>query len=166
MAITLKYMLLYFLSLNGTYQDYYFSLLTIEDQFLELEEQKEPALTSGYVPTLQWESFNRWQCFDLQLLMMNETERSYGGSRRIPTIIASKNNKTFHYELPVHLNYEKHNIVQKWRDLFVDEDYICIFGAKLPGHMHLLHEQFWYIQKIKTKNKIWFLDEEEYSHSD
>ena len=132
---------------------------------MEIDEQNEPALTAGYVPTIQWKSFNRWQCFDSQYLLLTETNRYYGKPKKIPTIIATNQKDNFRFELPIHLNYVEHNIVKQWHDLMVNEDSICVFGAKLPDHMHLMYEQFWYIQRIKTKNTTWVLDEEKYGYS-
>ena len=147
--------LLPFLALLNGYSGPYHNL-GINDLILEMEAQREAALSSGYVPRLEWQSFNEWRCF-ASLQVLPAIHRIHYGNKEMKTSVLQvvdfpKNHEFTLSPNEIHRFQKTHN---RWLHLLSNSRYVCIFAANLPSRHHTGKDELWYLDRIKTDNGEW-----------
>lgn len=147
---------LLFLGLTASSYPDSFQILGPADQLLETEAQKSAALSSGYQPNLQWQSFSQWQCFPSRIvyISLEKVDRF-----KLPYMEVKTQNRYFVFSLTPR-DLDQKPVYQKWTDFKVQSADLCIFAAKLPAKWHSSESELWYVDRVKTRAGEWVLDEE------
>lgn len=147
--------------LSMTWSDPYRSLLIDEDFQLE-NEQDRPALSSVIGEEPAWESFNEWQCYSANQIMLYCSINSFSNwdgtvdEKRIPSIRISTDSGEileFDYDANGTFKVDCELTLQEWTRLLHQSKILCLFGAYLQDIAE--GETYWILDRLKTSNGLW-----------
>ncbi|MFP5491919.1 MAG: hypothetical protein ACLGG0_10475 [Bacteriovoracia bacterium] len=137
-----------------------YQILNEEDLELEIEASNFPAMNSATSDFDFWASFNEWNCFPVERILVTTTQLNYQGPRDIPSLRIFKFNIQAYYELTPYFKWDATQIINEWYDLIQNEKYVCVFAAQLPRHKHTGDFELWYISRLKTLKGQWLEEDE------
>jgi hypothetical protein len=128
-----------------------YSALNISDIKMMIEDNREPAIT---IPATKEQYFNKWKCFDVKSLEIDEAEIEYNGRQIVPYIQVNSSNHSFQFNVDPVIHRGDHKIIiNKWKELIRNQKSVCIFAAYLQTDPD--GTSVWYISKIKTEAGYW-----------
>lgn len=135
-----------FLFYNSNY-----SILNFSDFKIMITDSNKPGIT---IPTTNEEYYNKWQCFDIKNIEILEAEIDYNGKHIVPYIQVNLEKKHLQFNVDPVVNLDDQKIIiNKWKNLIINQKNICIYGAYLQTDPD--GTSVWYIDKIKTKLGYW-----------
>lgn len=141
----------------------YTQLLSEEDrEFQHIDNANGRALGSESRSEHPWESYNRWQCFDISQVEL--TCADYDKGNLVPSIKAVTQSEIFLFDTHVEDRQDCKKTLSTWRQLLVGGSEICIFAANMPdvdlGSDGGRAQSLWYISRLKGAGGYWNLFEE------
>lgn len=127
-----------------------YSILDDNDFAMMKIDNEKPAIT---IPDENFESFNEWICFNIKDLEITKAEVDYYDWHYVPSINVYIDNHLLSFDLDPDKKWNIDLIIDTWKDLFENQESVCIFGAYLQEIDN--NGELWYIQKIKTNNGYW-----------
>jgi hypothetical protein len=138
----------------------YSNLLDHDDLEFQIKDNENGvAVGSGLLNEDPWESYNQWQCFELEKTKFDCAEYDYG--KLVPSIRVESKEGIRLFDTHVE---DKLNCLQTltvWRNLVNGGREICIFAAQMPdvdlGTDQDKPQSLWYITKLKGVGGYWIL---------
>lgn len=133
----------------------------IEEADLELEQsdrQLGPAIASAPDAERQWESYNQWQCFDLQNVFFECA--LYDEEIKVPSITVYSDDAETFFDVHLEDNLDCNETLYNWRQLVDGGDQICIYAAKMQNTKIIedtgeTSVDLWYLTTVKGNNGYW-----------
>jgi hypothetical protein len=154
--ITLTVVLTIFLILSGIFLTSSYSILSLHDMAIAMEDTKTPAIT---IPNTNQKYFNKWQCFNIKKIKITDAEIEYGTKRNVPLIDVKDDEQLFQFNVDPVIRWNKDAVIKKWSDLIQNQKTICIFSAYLQTDPD--KTSVWYIKMLKTKKGYWDIADSE-----
>lgn len=137
----------------------YTQLLSEDD--LDFQEINGSALSSGLQSDSPWESYNQWQCFNLEKVKFDCVDYDHG--TLVPGISAETESEVFLFDTHVEDRLDCEQTLSIWRDLVLGGKEICVFAAHIPDVDLDLDQNrpqsLWYINRLKGVGGYWDLFE-------
>jgi hypothetical protein len=148
----------------------YTQLLSEEDlKFEQIDNENGRALGSEIGSENPWESYNQWQCFDMDVIEFTCADYDHG--TLVPAIRAETKSEVFLFDTHVEDRLDCEQTLSIWRDLVLGGKEICVFAAHMPDVDLDLDQNrpqsLWYINRLKGVGGYWNLYESgpEYNES-
>ena len=140
----------------------YAHLLSEDDlDFQTIDNNNGPALSSGLQSDSHWESYNQWQCFNLDVVKFDCADYDYG--TLVPAIRAEVESEVFLFDTHVEDRLDCEQTLSIWRDIISGGREICIYAAHMPdvdlGLDQNKPQLLWYINRLKGAGGYWNLYE-------
>lgn len=135
------------------------NLLSQDDMALEENDYRSgPALLSSSEVEERWESYNKWLCFDKDVISVTHVEIKYEGKiKSMPQINAWTPEHFLEISLSAETEDDNDQIFSKWMHLIEKANQVCIYAAHLQRLPSLENTQssLWVISKLKTESGYW-----------
>lgn len=141
----------------------YAQLLSEDDlDFQEIDNNYGSALSSGLQSSNHWESYNQWQCFNLEMVKFDCVD--YDNGTLVPSIRVESQKEVILFDTHVEDRLDCEQTLSRWKNLAAGGREVCIFAAHMPDVDLGLDEgrpqSLWYINRLKTVGGYWKLFEE------
>lgn len=136
----------------------YSNLLGQDDlEFQIIDNENGVAIGSGLQNEDSWESYNQWQCFELEKIKFDCAEYDYG--KLVPSIRVESKEGVMLFDTHVEDKLNCLQTLSVWRDLVNGGREICILAAHMPdvdlGTYQEKPQTLWYITKLKGVGGYW-----------
>lgn len=136
-------------------------LSEVDLDFQEIDINYGSALSSGLQSSSHWESYNQWQCFNLEMVKFDCVDYDHG--TLVPSIRVESEGEIFLFDAHVEDRLDCEQTLARWRDLAADGREICIYAANMPdvelGLDQNKPQSLWYISRVKGSGGYWNLYE-------
>jgi hypothetical protein len=140
----------------------YTHLLSEDDlEFQTIDNNNGSALSSSLQSDSHWESYNQWQCFNLEMVKFDCADYDHG--TLVPAIRAETESEVFLFDTHVEDRLDCEQTLSRWQNLAAVGREICIFAAHMPdvdlGLDQHKRQSLWYINRLKGAGGYWYLYE-------